>query len=390
MPETRLQYLMGQYYHNLATSPEIDELMALVVLPENEKAIESILDEGWKDFSGVHMVFTKDQGQAVLDHILSTKRTSKPGGKRWPYWRWSAAAAIALMLAGGAYIYMSSRKTIPVTKATLAAASDVPPGVSKAVLTLASGQRIILDSAATGTIAFQGSTAIDKVAGGGLSYKEGNHTSGTVLLNTLTTPRGGQYMLRLPDGSRVWLDAASSITYPTAFTGKERRVKITGQAYLEIVHHASMPFITEVNGTEIKDIGTAFNINAYDDEAAFKITLVSGSVAIGGPAEKVVLQPRQQLKVTGSQWQVLDHADMKEVLAWKNGKFLFGEKADIATIMRQLARWYDVDVQYQGQVRAHFGGGISRQVNISKVLEKLSLTGEVNFKIDGKTIIVTP
>lgn len=317
---------------------------------------------------------------AIWEKVMNGKsQNSKviPLGNR--RWIWYAAASMVLLLGSGAY-YLHRVKTQ--TETTIIA--DVPPGGNKAVLTLANGQKVVLDSLANGVIAQQGSTSVDKV-GSGLTYKI-NDDGGLALMNTLTTPRGGQYTLRLPDGTRVWLDAASSITYPTAFTGKERRVKITGQVYLEIAHNAAQPFITEVDGMEIKDIGTAFNINAYNDEASVKITLVTGAVAVGAQ----VLQPGQQFILTGGNGEVIDHADLDEALAWKNGKFLFGEKTDIATIMRQLARWYDVDVKYEGQVGVHFGGSISRQVNVSKVLDKLALTGDVKFRIEGRTIIVTP
>lgn len=313
-------------------------------------------------------------------------RTIRLGSRRWIRY----AAAIALLIGIGSY-YLRQLKTQHPTETHVLA--DVAPGGNRAVLTLANGQKVILDSLANGVIAQQGKTSVDKISGSGLAYKvdnKGTELPGPVLFNTLTTPRGGQYTLRLSDGSRIWLDAASSITYPTVFTGKERRVKITGQAYLEIAHNAARPFITEVNGMEIKDIGTAFNINAYDDEASARITLVTGAVAVGVRAQSVVLQPGEQFVHTGNKGQVIDHADLDEVLAWKNGKFLFGGKTDIATIMRQLARWYDVDVKYEGQVQVHFGGSISRQVNVSKVLEKLAMTGEVKFRIEGRSIIVTP
>ena len=314
--------------------------------------------------------------EKVMNGKSQNSKVIPLGNRRWI---WYAAASMVLLLGSGAY-YLHRVKT----QADTTVIADVPPGGNKAILTLANGQKVVLDSLANGVIAQQGSTSVDKV-GSGLAYKI-NDDGGPALMNTLTTPRGGQYTLRLPDGTRVWLDAASSITYPTAFTGKERRVKVTGQVYLEIAHNAARPFITEVDGMEIKDIGTAFNINAYSDEASVKITLVTGAVAVGAQ----VLQPGQQFILTGGNGEVIDHADLDEALAWKNGKFLFGEKTDIATIMRQLARWYDVDVKYEGQVGVHFGGSISRQVNVSKVLDKLALTGDVKFRIEGRTIIVTP
>jgi transmembrane sensor len=337
----------------------------------------------------------KGYDEAKVWGIISEGRkdSKQPSGsgKRIPLLRqrWVRyAAAVVLLLGAGVYYRTLVHKKQPV--GSLAFQNDVLPGGTKAILTLANGQKVVLDSAAGGTIAYQGNASVDKVTGGVLDYRQLNGKPPAVLFNTLTTPRGAQYRLRLSDGTQVWLDAASSITYPTAFTGSERRVSITGQAYLEIAHNSSRPFIAAVNGMEIKDIGTAFNVNAYTDEVTDKVTLVTGGVSIDMNGKKTVLRPGQQLQVTTGNGQVVGDADLDEALAWKNGKFLFGEKADIATIMRQLSRWYDVDVRYEGQVRAHFGGSMSRQVNVSEVLEKLEMTGAVKFRIEGKTIIVMP
>ena len=304
----------------------------------------------------------------------------------------SVAAAVLVCVSIGGWWWSNANHPAPKSAPIVRYDGDALPGSDRAVLTLSNGARIILDSTADGLLTRQGSTQVVK-HNGQLAYKTADQIGGRekdMVFNTLTTPRGGQYKLQLPDGSRVWLDAASSISYPTAFTGKERRVRITGQAYLEMARNPSQPFITEVNGMEIKDMGTAFNISAYNDETTSKITLVSGSIEVGLNAERAVLRPAQQFQVTGGKWKIVSQADLEEALAWKENRFFFGEKTDIATIMRQLARWYDVDVKYQGQVDIHFGGRISRQINVSKVLEKLALTGEVQFRIEGKTIIVTP
>lgn len=309
----------------------------------------------------------------------------------FPVRRWTAAAAIVLLVAGAALWYFHSRQASAVPGGgSQAAAQDLRPGGNHALLTLSGGRTIILDSAANGLLAQQGSTHIQKIANGQLTYTTEPAKEAPLTYNTLTTPRGGQYQLVLPDGSKVWLDAASSITYPTAFTGKTRTVTLSGQAYFEVVHRVSQPFTVRVNELEIKDIGTAFNINAYPDEPASKITLIEGSIELDKQAQKIILKPGQQTRVTNGPITIHPSVDIEEVLAWKNGLFQF-DRASTAEIMRQAARWYDVDISYEGDVLQHrFSGTVPRASHASALLHILELTRSVSFTIEGRKIIVKP
>jgi ferric-dicitrate binding protein FerR (iron transport regulator) len=244
-------------------------------------------------------------------------------------------------------------------------------------------------------LAIQGNERVMK-QNGQLDYQQGGTAEGdaaegnAVVFNTLATPRGGEYQLVLPDGTKVWLDAASSITYPTAFAGKTRQVSISGQAYFEVVHDPNKPFEVKVQGQIIRDIGTAFDINAYTDEPTMKITLASGAVAVGGHGNTVVLrQAGQQLDCTNTQLEPVHNADLTAVLAWKNGLFYL-TSADIATVMRQVGRWYDVDIVFEKGIPAgHITGEVPRNTMLSTVLQVLQTSG-VHFTTEGKTIHVMP
>jgi transmembrane sensor len=212
--------------------------------------------------------------------------------------------------------------------------------------------------------------------------------------NTISTPRGGQYQVLLPDGSKVWLDAASSLRFPTAFTGGERLVELTGEAYFQIAGDASRPFKVHIpsTSTEIQVLGTDFNVAAYAEEGDIRTTLIGGAVRVTAAGKAAVLEPGQQARVTEGGTAALNvvsgvHTD--DVIAWKNGLFKF-EEASIQSIMRQVARWYDVDVVYDGKVDQQFIGTIPRQVQLSTLLKILESTGWVHFMIQGKKVTVTP
>ncbi|MEO6820345.1 MAG: FecR domain-containing protein, partial [Ginsengibacter sp.] len=209
--------------------------------------------------------------------------------------------------------------------------------------------------------------------------------------NTISTPRGGQYQLTLADGSQVWLNAESSITFPTSFTGNQREVKITGEAYFEIAHDANIPFHVNVNGMDVKVLGTHFNVNAYKDEAEIKTTLLEGSVQVTYNEQAKIISIGQQLILNNKSGKMIveKNINVDEIMAWKNGKFYFNE-ASIQSIMKQLCRWYNVDVEYNGEVNKLFEGTISRQVSVEDIFKILSATGGVHFAIEGRKIIVSP
>ncbi len=318
--------------------------------------------------------------------------------------KWYYAAAAILLLFISAAIY----RLIPANtggngqaQADISAASivtDLAPGGNRAILKLADGSAIILDSAANGMLTQQGNIKVEKLSNGLLAYTIGGKQlseNDAAFYNTISTPRGGQYQVTLSDGTKVWLNAASSIRFPVLFAGNERKVEITGEAYFEVAKNISRPFKVKTSASEIEVLGTHFNVNAYDDEAAVKTTLLEGIVKVSVPVSagkqaSRFLQPGQQSGITkDGNIAVLNNADTEEALAWKNGRFQF-RSADIKSILRQISRWYDVDVVFKGNVNLHFTGQLNRDDYVSKVFEKLALTGEVHFKIEGKKIIVTP
>lgn len=319
-------------------------------------------------------------------------------------WKMSAAAAILVLFVVGVYLMFSSRSTKhELVKAIPAPTevrykNDIEPGGNKAVLRLADGSTIVLDSASNGIISRQGNIKVQKLDNGLLAYTVNGRQvteNDEVSFNTISTPRGGQYQVTLSDGTKVWLNAASSIRFPIVFTGSERKVKITGEAYFEVAKNKNKPFKVEANSSEIEVLGTHFNVNAYDDEASIKTTLLEGRVKISVPGSgqsqaSKILRPGQQAGINKQgKIDVTDNADTEEVMAWKNGYFQF-KSDDLKTILRQISRWYDVDIEYRGNVNLHFTGQLTMNENVSKVFEKLELTGEVHFEIDGKKIIVSP
>ena len=312
-----------------------------------------------------------------------------------------AVAAILLPLVlGGVYLWSRhSPGTGNAVTGTLKDQfkNDVRPGGEKAMLTLADGSSIVLDSSGKGLLARQGNASVVKTSNGQLSYMVDRAVEAPVSYNTISTPRGGQYEVVLPDGSKAWLNAASSLRFPTAFTGRERRVELTGEGYFEIAKDASRPFKVAVMSAgaaspvpEVEVLGTEFNIMAYGDEQSVNTTLVSGSVRLKQADQAWTLRPGQQarLKTDGSV-DLDEAADVDAATAWKNGRFEFN--GNIKGIMRQIARWYDVEVKYEGNVSDKaFGGAISRTANVSEILKVFELTGSIHFRIDGKTITVEP
>lgn len=306
--------------------------------------------------------------------------------------RWIAAAAAILLLLGAA-LWLLRQQPKP-TSAPTAQQQDIPaPATHRATLTLADGHHIDLDSAATGRIALQGSSRVLKTDSGQLSYQSTKQPANLPpSYNTLTTPRGGQYRLLLPDGTKVWLNAASSITYPTAFTGRERNITLTGEAYLEVAANSRQPFILQTGKLSIEVLGTSFNVNAYTDEPNITTTLAEGRIRLRHAQEETTLKPGEQasLPVSGGPIRVTPDADLAAALAWKNGLFAF-QDADIPTLMRQLARWYNIDVQYEGTIpKRSFNGKIGRGLTLEQVLTGLTQS-RIHYTIEpGRKLIIRP
>lgn len=311
-------------------------------------------------------------------------------------WKAVAAAAAGLLIAASGYIYFNSSVQRPPAIAAVKTPATgqqqgIQPASNKAVLILADGTEIALNNKEEGQLAAQGNITVNKSGSGQLTYQlsDSAQTIAAPLYNTLAIPRGGQYSLTLPDGSKIWLNAASRLRYPTQFTGKERTVELDGEAYFEIAPNKQQPFIVKVKGMQVEVLGTHFNVMAYTDEATVNTTLLEGKVKLHNDRqEEVVLQPGQE-GVSGSKkgFKVVK-ADIEQVMSWKNGYFIFNDE-DLTSIMRKISRWYNVDIEYSSDnKKLSFAGSISRFTNVTEVLNMLALTGTVQFKINGEKIKV--
>ena len=305
-------------------------------------------------------------------------------------WRWAAAAAIILGLGTSTYLWLRHTPSSDLVKKedNNNLKQGITPGGNKAILTLDDGSTIVLDSATNGTLAQQGNAKVLKTDSGPLTYSIVKGKRAEVLYNTLATPRGGQYQLVLPDGSKVWLNATSSIHYPTAFIGNQRKVEITGEAYFEVAKDVSKKFLVTVNGVTTEVLGTHFNVNAYNDESTMKITLLEGSVKVTNNISSAMLLPGQQAQLNPNEnIDVNKNVDAEEVMAWKNGLFQFNS-LQVEAIMRQISRWYDVEVVYETKAnQKHFSGIVSRSSNVLDVLKIMEQAG-IKFNIEGKKITV--
>jgi ferric-dicitrate binding protein FerR (iron transport regulator) len=345
----------------------------------------------------------------LLQSITAAEEIPYTPVKRLRAGTWWAAAAVLIIVSGAGY-YLMNKQPAASGVATKELINDVAPGTNKAVLTLADGTTIDLDDAANGMIAKQDNAEVLKPEEGQLVYSpdDSNNGEGPLSWNTLATPRSGQYQLALPDGTKVWLNAESSIHYPITFRGNERRVQITGEAYFEVAHNPKMPFIVEKGEMRVEVLGTHFNVNAYNDESAIKTTLLEGKVkvvngksvreqsaendhtAILRPGEQAVIPAgSEKTKHSGNNRIQVRKTDVDDVVAWKKGLFHF-ESADVRTVMRQLARWYDVEVVYQGASVKNdpLFVEISRNTRLSDVLKVLEESGSAKFSIQGRKVIV--
>lgn len=312
----------------------------------------------------------------------------RPLFKTW----WAAAVLVLVLVSAGYFIWENTKDGHQMNVAEKKIQEDMAPGGNKAVLTLADGTKLVLDSANNGTITRQGNVTVIKLDGQ-LAYQGpvSNNSGNEVAYNTITTPKGGQYQLVLADGSRVWLNAASSLRFPVAFTGKERRVELAGEGYFEVTHHADRPFVVAIADMDVQVLGTHFNINSYPDEETVKTTLLEGSVLVKAKNIKreAVIMPGQQTILTANDLTVDKTADLDEAVAWKNGLFQFSG-ADIGTIMRQIGRWYNIEAGFAGDARSiHISGKVSRNLNLSQIIEVLEQSG-IEVKRNGNQLVARP
>ncbi|WAC13529.1 FecR family protein [Dyadobacter pollutisoli] len=391
----RISELTHKFFDGTCSEQEKQEL-ALWIKANPDELLAQVLEKEWDGFES-EIKMPAYVSERILGKIIASKTAvteddifeeEQPRRYLWP----QIAAAAILILSFGLYWWSKqdqsqvARQPVPAVQL-----ADIAPGGNKAILTLGDGSSIVLDGAKNGNLTSQGSTNVTKSKKGELIYNASGATDQAVVFNTVATPKGGQYHIVLSDGSKVWLNAASSLRFPTSFTGKERKVEITGEVYFEIAHNEKMPFIVRANDTEIAVLGTHFNVMAYADEKVMKTTLLEGSVKVSKAGKSAMLSPGQQARINriSDHIRLVDDVDTDKEMAWKNGYFQFQDD-NLENIMRQISRWYDVDVTYEGNPgKETFTGRLPRNGNVSKVFKILSLSG-VKFRIEGKSIIVTP
>ncbi len=380
MPDDRLHYLLEKYHAGTCTPDELQELENWY--KQLSLTGEQLVDEGDE-------AMKEEMLQQFRKRLPVHDKPVIPIRRNRLVYRIAAAAAVLIALSVSVF-YLTGTGTKEPQPVVKDEPKDILPGGNHAMLTLADGSNILLDSAKYGALAEQGMSSVKKEGDGVLVYEK-LETSGVPItgLNLVRTPRGGQYQVQLPDGTVVWLNAASSIQFPVSFDERARRVTITGEVYFEVARNVKKPFIVAVaNKGEVEVLGTHFNINAYDDELAMKTTLLEGKVKVSNNnKQSKLLLPGQQAQINDNQFSIFNDVDVEEAVAWKNGLFKFND-ADIQTILRQAARWYDVEVEIKGNDPGErFRGKISRDVKLSEFLRILEIN-QVSFQLQGKKLII--
>jgi transmembrane sensor len=323
----------------------------------------------------------------ILDHIMADIEPER----KFKYWRYIsvAAAVLVLIFARGLLLKQNSTPDKVLSTVTKPGNNQLPPGGNRATLILSNGNSINLTGIKNGALVTEKGVVISKNADGRITYGHGRgNTELANVFNTVLTPRGGQYQLVLSDGTKVWLNSASSLKYPVTFTANKREVELTGEAYFEVAHNQHKPFMVVSNGQTVEVLGTHFNINAYQDEQATKTTLLEGSVKVLAHGVSSKIKPGEQVQQKSGKLTVSE-ADLEEAIAWKNGFFYFRDD-NIKTIMRQLSRWYDVEIKYEGQIpEREFSGQMNKNIDASQLMHILSIE-KIHYRLENRTIVIIP
>ena len=383
-----LAYLIAGYIRKTLTDPEAQELDDWVnASDQNMQLFEDLTDErnieanlNWMD-----KVQTEHTYKQLQDSGAFAKRARMKTRVVW------LAAASVILIAGTFFIYQFTTYNKPVNQPIATFDSTMlQPGGDRAILTLSDGSVIDLATVKNGTIQDGDGSHVSKPVDGELVYDQDSLAFTRSYLHTLSTPVGGQYQVRLPDGTKVWLNAASTLKYPAQFNSNERRVELNGEAFFEVAKNEKQPFRVMLNDSAlITVLGTHFNVMSYQNENAKEITLVEGRVSVKKDNRTEELNPGMQAQITGKNISTINGVDTEEVTGWKKGLFVFHD-ASIESIMRQVERWYDAKVVYQGEIKQQFNATIPRNEPLSKLLHLLDLNGYVKFKIENKTIYVSP
>ncbi|MBD1362670.1 FecR domain-containing protein [Mucilaginibacter sp. ZT4R22] len=363
---------------------------------------EEILIEDYQNSQGLNSNLLGDVGannkerlKAILHNRLQASGVFQQQApvvkiRRWPY---AAAAAILVFISVGIYLVgnKTSSPAPTLSQHTKPVKNDIQPGTEKAILTLANGSTITLDDAPNGVVSKQGNFAISKSSNGLIinGGKGADNLLADNAFNTITIPRGGKYHITLSDGTKVWLNSSSALTFPATFAGTERMVRVTGEAYFEVAKNDKMPFKIDVNGKQVVEvIGTHFNISAYTDENNITTTLLEGSVKVTYKDKSTYIVPGQMAVNNFGQRIMVKQADLEEVMAWKNDSFIFNNE-NITSIMRKISRWYDVDVAYKGDMTSiNFDGSYSRSKGLASLLKNIELVNKVRFVTEERRVTV--
>jgi ferric-dicitrate binding protein FerR (iron transport regulator) len=398
-PFQRLKYLFQRHQNGEATAAERREFMDMVRAGAHERDLQQLIDEEIEGAGEPEQItappLSEESAGRIFSRIVApgvdgtTRTPVRQMATRWIRW---AAAAVVLAAVVGIPLLTVRKQQAPMV-IHMPEKYDAPPGKKAAVLTLANGQQIVLDSAGGAAIGRQGNITVVNLKGMLAYQTAASHelrATSEPAYNTLTTNAGNQYQLVLPDGSRIWLNAASSIKFPVNFSKKERSVEITGEAYFEIAPDSRRPFLVHHGDMTVQVLGTHFNVNAYADEQAVATTLLEGSVKVICGNDHTLITPGQQVQLCSKGMYVWDNVNVEEIVAWKEDQFYF-RRADIRSIMRQLSRWYNIKVNYEGQdIGERFYAKIPRSVPLSEVLKALSMTGKVHFRTGDRTVAVYP
>jgi transmembrane sensor len=378
MPDRQtIEALLSKHLSNTLSEGEREQLRVELLDEGQQENFKAVINQlHTEEFSTE--LYNQNLSEEIIESILKQYPVKKQRIISVVF-RWASAAAIIIILGISTYLLLHNKTQPEKPILTKNLVKDIMPGGQKALLTLADGSTILLDSAANGQLATQGNTRIAKNANGEIIYRAGSLTEAAVMINTMSTPNGGQYQLTLADGTKVWLNAASSITYPTTFNEKIREVNITGEAYFEVAQNKSKLFIVKTTSNTVTVLGTAFNINSYPDEPLSKTSLINGSIKINDR----ILQPGQAY-IDGN----ISVTNLEQDIAWKNGAFDF-RNMDTEKAFRQLGRWYNVNIRFAGKVPSRLGGKIGRDLNLSQVLNALKDIG-VSTRLENNTLIILP
>lgn len=377
--------LFRAYMNQSCSEQDKERLFAMMADKENDARLQEIIDKVMNE-PGEEIEIEEERADEILSVLQQAIPQKHKRGRIATITRWAAAAAVIAAIGTLYWIYPSSKPTENRQIATSVVVRDIQPASQGAILTLGDGKQVTLDSLQKGVIANQGGTHVSLMQGT-IAYDD--HRAEEISYNTLSTPKGRLFHLVLPDGSDVWLNAASAVTYPTSFSGKERIVTLKGEAYFDIKPDAKRPFLVRLaDNKEVKVLGTAFNINAYENERVIATTLINGSVQVNAGNNSSILKPGYQANMSYTTPGIqVNRADTSQVLAWKNGIFNF-EGADIQAVMKQLERWYDIEVQYENGIPGIiFGGKMDRKLSLANIMRMLEIS-DVHCRLEGKKLII--